>query len=71
MDRVEVDGLGIALRRTGSGPPVLLLHGAFSDSRDWISQLDAFGSEFTVMAWDAPGCGQSDDLPNSSTGWTS
>ena len=59
MDRVRVNGLRIAFRRTGSGPPVLLLHGALADSRDWQRQLDAFAAEFTVVAWDAPGCGDS------------
>ena len=64
MDRVRVNGLRIEFRRTGSGPPVLLLHGAMADSRDWRRQLDAFAAEFTVIAWDAPGCGDSDDLPS-------
>ena len=64
MDRVNVGGLGIAFRRAGTGPPLLLLHGAFSDHREWGRQWDAFTAEFTVLAWDAPGCGESDDLPN-------
>ena len=41
MDPVDADGLRIAFRRTGSGPPVLLLHGALSDSRDWRHQLES------------------------------
>ncbi len=68
MDQVDVDGVRIAYRRTGSGPPLLLLHGAFCDSRDWRRQLDAFAAEFTVIAWDAPGCGESDDLPSADYG---
>jgi len=68
MDSVDVDGLTIAFRRTGIGPPLLLLHGALSDSRDWRRQLDAFANEFTVIAWDAPGCGESADLPSSDYG---
>lgn len=63
MERVEVDGLGIAFRRAGAGPALVLLHGAFSDSRDWARQWAAFSDEYTVLAWDAPGCGESDDLP--------
>ena len=63
MDRVDVDGLSIAYRRAGKGPLLLLLHGALSDSRDWRRQMDSFGADFTVVAWDAPGCGGSDDLP--------
>lgn len=41
----------------------MLLHGAFADSRDWIPQLDGLSEEFTVVAWDAPGCGGSFDPP--------
>jgi pimeloyl-ACP methyl ester carboxylesterase len=29
----------------------------------WRRQLDALSAEFTVVAWDAPGCGQSSDPP--------
>lgn len=64
MDEVEVDGLRIAYRRSGHGPPVVLLHGGFSDSRAWRSQLGGLSDEFTVIAWDAPGCGGSSDPPD-------
>ena len=43
----------------------MLLHGALSDSRVWQPQLDALADEFSVVAWDAPGCGQSEDPPES------
>jgi pimeloyl-ACP methyl ester carboxylesterase len=63
MDEVEVHGLRIAFERHGSGPPLVLLHGAVSDSRDWRRQFDALGADFTVVAWDGPGCGRSSDPP--------
>ena len=63
MNIVEVDGLRVAYRRAGQGPPLILLHGAFSDSRTWTPQLEALSDEFTVIAWDAPGCGGSSDPP--------
>ena len=31
------------------------------DSRDWRRQLEGLSDEFTVVAWDAPGCGESSD----------
>lgn len=68
MKYVEVDGLRIAFRCDGAGPPLLLLHGAFADSREWVRQFDAFSERFTVVAWDAPGCGESDDLPDGTFG---
>ncbi|UOY02322.1 alpha/beta fold hydrolase [Blastococcus sp. PRF04-17] len=51
----------LAYRRSGAGPPLLLLHGGWSDGRDWLPQLDSLSDEFDVIAWDAPGCGGSDD----------
>lgn len=64
MDAVEVNGLRIAFERRGEGPPLVLLHGGFGlDSRQWRRQLDLFSDEFTVVAWDAPGHGQSSDPP--------
>jgi len=31
----------------------------------WQGQVDALADEFCVVAWDAPGCGQSEDPPES------
>ena len=59
MDTIEVSGLRIAFERAGDGPPLVLLHGLPGDSRMWRRQLDDFADEYTVIAWDAPGCGRS------------
>ena len=61
---VSVRGRTIAYRRAGDGPPLLLLHGGWSDSREWRPQLEGLSDEFTVIAWDAPGCGGSADPPD-------
>lgn len=63
MEIVEVGGLRIAFERRGSGPPLVLLHGVLEDSRAWRWQTDEFLRDYTVVAWDAPGCGQSADPP--------
>jgi pimeloyl-ACP methyl ester carboxylesterase len=65
LPSVDVNGVRIAYRRAGEGRPLVLLHGAVSDSRVWRRELEAFCDEFTVVAWDAPGCGQSSDAPES------
>ncbi len=65
MDQIDLGGLRIAYRRAGTGPPLVLLHGGFGfDSRSWRRQFDALADEFTVVAWDAPGSGKSDDPPD-------
>ena len=61
---VSVSGRTIAYRYAGDGPPLVLLHGGWSDSREWWMQLDGLSDEFTVIAWDAPGCGGSADPPD-------
>jgi len=62
---IEISGLRIWFERKGAGPPLILLHGALSDSREWRRQLDGLSDDFTVVAWDAPGCGRSSDPPES------
>lgn len=53
----------IAYRRSGRGPLLFFVHGAAEDSRIWEPQLSGLASEFTVVAWDQPGAGQSAELP--------
>jgi len=60
---VVIDGLRLAYQRVGTGPPLVLLHGFFGDSRVWRRQLEDLSDEFEVVAWDTPGCGQSSDPP--------
>jgi pimeloyl-ACP methyl ester carboxylesterase len=62
-ESVDVQGRTIAFERSGEGPALLLLHGAFGDTRAWRPQLDGLANDFTVVAWDAPGCGGSFDPP--------
>ena len=59
---VEVDGSQIVYQRKGDGPPVVFLHGFFGDHRVWRRQFE-LADEYTVVAWDAPGCGGSSVPP--------
>ena len=63
MEVVRANGLEIAYRRVGEGPPLVLVHGAAEDGRVWHPQLSALADEFTVIAWDEPGAGGSSDVP--------
>jgi pimeloyl-ACP methyl ester carboxylesterase len=57
--RVEVDGVGILVRRTeGEGPPVVFAHGNPTDSRDWLSFMER--TTRPSIGFDHPGWGGSD-----------
>lgn len=53
----------ISFREAGQGQPLLLLHGMNGNSKSWSHQLRAFSDAYRVVAWDAPGYGESDPVP--------
>jgi pimeloyl-ACP methyl ester carboxylesterase len=61
------DGLRIAYERVGTGPALVLLHGFIVDRRMWRPQIAGLSQDFDVIAWDAPGCGESSDPPEDYT----
>ena len=62
--RAEAGGLSVAYQQAGAGPALVLLHGFTHDSRAWRPQLEGLSDQFTVIAWDAPGAGQTSDPPD-------
>lgn len=58
--KLEVDGHRTHYLKAGSGPPVVLLHGGASDSRDWLQTIAALAHRFTCYAPDLIGFGQND-----------
>ncbi len=51
---------GVAFERLGSGPPVVLLHGASGNRRDWtMGPAEVIARRRTVYAFDRPGHGSS------------
>ena len=56
-----IDGRRIAYQSAGFGPPVLLLHGIGGNAGQWRAQLEGLADDFTLIAWDTPGYGDSDD----------
>ena len=62
MEHVDVDGMRIAYDRAGGGTPLVMLHGAPCDSRTWLWMLPDLSRDHTVVAWDAPGFGESSDI---------
>jgi pimeloyl-ACP methyl ester carboxylesterase len=65
--RVQVGDLTVAFRSVGAGPPLVLLHGFLCDSRVWRRQLEDLAEDFRLIAWDAPGAGESSDPPDTFT----
>ncbi|WP_207005651.1 alpha/beta fold hydrolase [Trinickia mobilis] len=54
----------IGYRESGAGHardalPLVLLHGIGSGAASWVQQLEALGARRRVLAWDAPGYGES------------
>lgn len=48
----------------GQGQPLVFLHGIGGGAASWRWQLDEFGRTHCAIAWDAPGYGESEPLPD-------
>lgn len=58
--RVEVDGCVLHYVRGGDGPPLVVLHGWAQTWWAWRKVLPALARDYTVIAVDLPGMGDSD-----------
>jgi 2-hydroxy-6-oxonona-2,4-dienedioate hydrolase len=54
-------------RRWGSGPPLVLFHGGYGSWTHWIRNVLVLSREFTVIAPDLPGLGESATPPEPHT----
>ncbi len=54
----------IAWTKTGSGPPVVLVHGTPFSARVWSTYAKELSSRYTVYTWDMPGYGESSKHPH-------
>ena len=62
-EHVTVEGTRLRYRKTGSGHPVLLLHGIGQSLDDWNEQHERLSERHTVYSIDLPGFAYSDRLP--------
>ena len=60
MKTVQLDGVKLAYRELGDGPPVLLLHGWPTSSFLWRNVMEPIARAHRVVALDLPGFGASD-----------
>jgi pimeloyl-ACP methyl ester carboxylesterase len=56
---LPVDGSELTYRATGTGPPVLLIHGAFGVLEVWADVQDALATTHQVISYDRRGHGRS------------
>ena len=55
-----VNGYRAHYLKSGTGPPLVLLHGGASDSRDWLETIAALTDRYTLYAPDLIGFGQNE-----------
>jgi haloalkane dehalogenase len=60
VETVQIDGLTLAYRELGAGPPVLLMHGWPTSSFLWRDVMPPIARRNRVVAMDLPGFGASD-----------
>ncbi len=64
MEQVQPKGgTPIGISRSGTGPPLLLVHGTTADHSRWSTISPQFERDFTVYAMDRRGRGMSGDSP--------
>jgi pimeloyl-ACP methyl ester carboxylesterase len=61
---LEIDGIKLRYKRAGSGAPLLLLHGWGGSIDSMRLIFDDFASDYTVVALDFPGHGESSLPPH-------
>jgi magnesium chelatase accessory protein len=60
---IEIAGMRWHVQRSGSGPPLLLVHGTGAATHSWRDLAPLLARRFTVLAPDLPGHGFTDPLP--------
>jgi len=61
MPFCQLDEFLIHYRESGEGKVLVILHGLGNNSQSWKHQLNELKDQFKVIAWDAPGYGESSD----------
>ena len=62
LKTVQFNGVTQSYREAGQGKTIVLLHGISSGSESWVKQFQDLAPHFHLIAWDAPGYGNSDVL---------
>ncbi len=62
LQLTKIGGRQLGWREAGSGPPLVFIHGIGGYSGSWEKQFESFAHDYRVIAWDAPGYGESEPL---------
>jgi pimeloyl-ACP methyl ester carboxylesterase len=65
MPYLSLPNLKLYYEMIGEGPPLLMIHGLGSSSRDWEKQIDPFAQKYKVVTLDLRGHGRSEKPPGS------
>jgi pimeloyl-ACP methyl ester carboxylesterase len=63
MPTRRINGIDLYYETAGEGPPVLLIHGLGSSTRDWDHQIPELAGSYRVIALDVRGHGRSGKPP--------
>ena len=61
---LEVDGVKLHALTRGAGPNLVLIHGASGNLRDMLPLIGLLAGQYRVTAFDRPGLGWSDPIPD-------
>ena len=66
-NRVHLPGLGMETRvlESGSGPPVVFLHGNPDNADEWLAAIALLSDRYRCIAPDLPGYGEAPEPPKS------
>lgn len=63
MAHADVNGTRLWYEERGDGPPVVFVHSALQDARQWEPQMDAFAERHRAVRYDMRWFGRSDRTP--------
>jgi pimeloyl-ACP methyl ester carboxylesterase len=61
MAIATVNGVQLHYETTGTGVPLVLVHGSWGDARNWAPVIDPLAERFRVVSWDRRGHSRSPD----------
>jgi pimeloyl-ACP methyl ester carboxylesterase len=64
LKKIEIGGgRVVSYREAGEGTPLVILHGLGGRSESWAPQYEELSNRWRVIGWDAPGYGESSEMP--------